>query len=226
MDFNVQQYAVTDGDIQMVDGITEQPFPAVPEQASSYVYGAPEKPSSSVAQFSSTSAPQHDGPSPKQSPSVTPKQSMAVELKVSVPQAAEGPRYQFRNSTLQASQRQPGGDTQLPVVKIEDTDASGESSMGDISPQPETSDTAVAVKTGNAEDDELVALMHDVAAVNGTGLGLVWAGKRQALCDALPYFKSHQGGTYTQKNIPKGMLLDQGVEPRDIFGRHKLITTV
>ncbi|KAI2637666.1 hypothetical protein GGS26DRAFT_603401 [Hypomontagnella submonticulosa] len=53
----------------------------------------------------------------------------------------------------------------------------------------------------------------------------VWAEKRAALNDALPYFKAHQGALYTRNLIPKGMLIDQMVGARDHFSSQVIITS-
>lgn len=53
---------------------------------------------------------------------------------------------------------------------------------------------------------------------------LVWAKTRQALCDALPFFKSHKGGTYSKHNKIHGLLLGGFSEPRDYFSRDIIIT--
>lgn len=43
----------------------------------------------------------------------------------------------------------------------------------------------------------------------------VWSDKRQALCDALPYFKSHQGSLYSSRLVAKGILVDSEASIRD-----------
>ncbi|KAH6697235.1 hypothetical protein F5X68DRAFT_226622 [Plectosphaerella plurivora] len=54
----------------------------------------------------------------------------------------------------------------------------------------------------------------------------VWAEKRQALCDALPYFKSHQGSLYTSKLVAKGILIDGELSIRDILTQDVIITAL
>ncbi|KAK1986154.1 hypothetical protein LZ30DRAFT_648473 [Colletotrichum cereale] len=54
----------------------------------------------------------------------------------------------------------------------------------------------------------------------------VWAENRQALCDALPYFKAHEGSVYTKNKIIKGMLLNAFSSVRDYLGTEVIITTL
>lgn len=54
--------------------------------------------------------------------------------------------------------------------------------------------------------------------------GLVWSFKRQPLCDAQAYFKSHQGGTYTKNKVIQGLLVAGSVEIRDFLGKDNLVT--
>lgn len=51
----------------------------------------------------------------------------------------------------------------------------------------------------------------------------VWASTRQSLCDALPYFKAHQGGVYTKDCFPKGILFARNGEIGDIVMMRKCI---
>ncbi|KAK1963949.1 hypothetical protein LY78DRAFT_704779 [Colletotrichum sublineola] len=54
----------------------------------------------------------------------------------------------------------------------------------------------------------------------------VWAENRQALCDALPYFKAHEGSLYTKDKTIKGMLLNAFSSVRDYLGTETIITTL
>ncbi|KAK1590851.1 uncharacterized protein LY79DRAFT_686310 [Colletotrichum navitas] len=54
----------------------------------------------------------------------------------------------------------------------------------------------------------------------------VWAENRQALCDALPYFKAHEGSLYTKDKLIKGMLLNAFSSVRDYLGAEVIITTL
>lgn len=54
----------------------------------------------------------------------------------------------------------------------------------------------------------------------------VWSDKRQALCDALPYFKSHQGAMYTSGLVMKGFLIDGEVSIRDMLTSNVIITSL
>lgn len=53
---------------------------------------------------------------------------------------------------------------------------------------------------------------------------LVWALKRQPLCDALSYFKCHQGGTYTKNKVVLGLLIAGSAETRDVVNMNSIIT--
>lgn len=56
--------------------------------------------------------------------------------------------------------------------------------------------------------------------------GLIWATNRQSLCDALPSFKAHQSGTYTNKLKPQGILLGGNEEIGDTLTANKCIYTL
>ncbi|KAJ4386629.1 hypothetical protein N0V93_009527 [Gnomoniopsis smithogilvyi] len=51
----------------------------------------------------------------------------------------------------------------------------------------------------------------------------VWASTRQSLCDAVPYFKSHQGGVYTKDCFPHGILFARNGEVGDAVMMNKCI---
>ncbi|CAG8955754.1 hypothetical protein HYFRA_00011620 [Hymenoscyphus fraxineus] len=53
----------------------------------------------------------------------------------------------------------------------------------------------------------------------------IFAHVRQALCDALPFFQAHQGGTYRNGGIAHGLLINTMVGNRDYFGHDVIITT-
>ncbi|ROT34664.1 hypothetical protein SODALDRAFT_285960 [Sodiomyces alkalinus F11] len=55
---------------------------------------------------------------------------------------------------------------------------------------------------------------------------VVWAEKRQSLCDALPYFKMHQGSLYSKQLIPKGFLIDGEFTYRDMMNTDIVITSL
>ncbi|KAI1809903.1 hypothetical protein GGS20DRAFT_595396 [Poronia punctata] len=48
---------------------------------------------------------------------------------------------------------------------------------------------------------------------------------RGGMCDALPWWKKHQGGVYTMAGIAKGMLLCGPTTPRDVVQNQVIITT-
>ncbi|KAJ9155445.1 hypothetical protein NKR23_g2011 [Pleurostoma richardsiae] len=99
---------------------------------------------------------------------------------------------------------------------------------------------------GDKKPNNLHGDIHDSSAVAGSnpsfgpddstepsnapklieGVDLVWADKRQALCDSLDYFKAHQGGLYRRDNIARGMLISSGIEIRDVLGKQVVITTM
>lgn len=54
--------------------------------------------------------------------------------------------------------------------------------------------------------------------------GLIWAFKRQPLCDSQAYFRSHQGGTYTKNKVIQGLLVAGSVEIRDFLGKDTMVT--
>lgn len=54
--------------------------------------------------------------------------------------------------------------------------------------------------------------------------GLIWAFKRQPLCDSQAYFRAHQGGTYTKNKVIQGLLVAGSVEIRDYIGKDTLVT--
>lgn len=55
---------------------------------------------------------------------------------------------------------------------------------------------------------------------------VVWSEKRQGLCDALPYFKMHQGSLYSRKLAPKGFLIDGECTHRDMMDGDIIITSL
>ncbi|KAF2999511.1 hypothetical protein E8E14_001335 [Neopestalotiopsis sp. 37M] len=55
---------------------------------------------------------------------------------------------------------------------------------------------------------------------------VVWAKTRSGLCDALPYFRSHEGGNYHIDHVTRGLLLDSDGSPRDYMDGTVIITTV
>ncbi|KAF8858768.1 hypothetical protein BDZ45DRAFT_590705 [Acephala macrosclerotiorum] len=58
------------------------------------------------------------------------------------------------------------------------------------------------------------------------GKPLVWADKRQQLCETLPNYKAYQSGAYTNNGILHGFLIDAEVGPLDKFDDQIIITTV
>ncbi|OLN96554.1 hypothetical protein CCHL11_00652 [Colletotrichum chlorophyti] len=54
----------------------------------------------------------------------------------------------------------------------------------------------------------------------------IWANNRQALCDALNWFKSHESSLYTSEKVAKGFLLNAHPTVRDTVGSEVIITTL
>ncbi|EKD14386.1 uncharacterized protein L3040_008254 [Drepanopeziza brunnea f. sp. 'multigermtubi'] len=54
----------------------------------------------------------------------------------------------------------------------------------------------------------------------------IWSDKRQALCEALPYYRAYQAGAYSTNNIVYGLLCDKGVYARDHIDDHVVICSV
>ncbi|KAI5817650.1 hypothetical protein BZA77DRAFT_366057 [Pyronema omphalodes] len=52
----------------------------------------------------------------------------------------------------------------------------------------------------------------------------IWAEMRQELCDAFPFFRSHQSGLYYHNNVARGVLLDSVASDRDFCGDRVIIT--
>lgn len=80
------------------------------------------------------------------------------------------------------------------------------------------------VKREASDDLSALAVAKKVKTADGP---LAFAKNRQALCDALPYFKSHQGGLYTIESKPHGLLVSgAGFEIRDQLGHDIVITSM
>lgn len=58
------------------------------------------------------------------------------------------------------------------------------------------------------------------------GKPLVWADKRQQLCETLPNYRAYQSGAYTNNGVLHGFLIDAEVGPLDKFDDQIIITTV
>ena len=59
-----------------------------------------------------------------------------------------------------------------------------------------------------------------------SGKPLVWANGRGSLCEALPYFKAYKGSLHSASLVAQGFLVDQEVDPRDVFGAQVIICSV
>ena len=94
----------------------------------------------------------------------------------------------------------------------------------------ETVDRALSEVPANPTDS-LTAKVSTAEKVQGEFPGPesspeVWADIRQQLCDALFWFKSHQGGVYTSRLVAKGFLVDKEVELRDYIDAEVIITSM
>lgn len=58
------------------------------------------------------------------------------------------------------------------------------------------------------------------------GAPVAWATKRQALCEALPYYKAYQSGPYSSNKKIFGLMCDQETDLRDFVDDQVLITRV
>ncbi|KAF6844518.1 hypothetical protein CMUS01_00996 [Colletotrichum musicola] len=54
----------------------------------------------------------------------------------------------------------------------------------------------------------------------------IWADNRQALCDALTYYKAHEGSFYTKDGIVMGVLVGKQTSVRDILSNEVIVTAV
>jgi hypothetical protein len=61
---------------------------------------------------------------------------------------------------------------------------------------------------------------------SSSGKPLVWANGRGSLCEALPYFKAYKGSLHSASLVAQGFLVDQEVDPRDVFGAQVIICSV
>lgn len=77
------------------------------------------------------------------------------------------------------------------------------------------------------DDTDPDASIHGVVDTEAdfpNGPVTIWATTRGNFCDAQDIFKSWQSGLYTKDKIVFSMYIDKFHEPRDFFGRNKLIT--
>jgi hypothetical protein len=58
------------------------------------------------------------------------------------------------------------------------------------------------------------------------GQPLVWADKRQSLCETLPYYRAYQSGAYMSKGVVRAFMVDREVGPRDKFEEEIMISRV
>jgi hypothetical protein len=82
---------------------------------------------------------------------------------------------------------------------------------------PETSQDDVSLESNTSEK---------VNKPKPRGTPPVWADKRQSLCEALPYYKSYQGGSYTSNSLIKGTLLDGFPGVRDYIDANTVVMSL
>jgi hypothetical protein len=58
------------------------------------------------------------------------------------------------------------------------------------------------------------------------GQPIVWANKRQQLCETVPYYNAYQGSAYTNQGIVYAVLVDKEVSVRDKFEEEIIITSL
>ncbi len=56
------------------------------------------------------------------------------------------------------------------------------------------------------------------------GEPLIWAAKRQQLCETTPYYRAYQSGAYTNNKRVLGFMCDKEVTARDVFKAQIIIT--
>lgn len=55
---------------------------------------------------------------------------------------------------------------------------------------------------------------------------IVWATRRAALCESLPYYKSYKGSLYTNDKIPRGLYISDQARSNDKLTAEVIITTL
>jgi hypothetical protein len=82
----------------------------------------------------------------------------------------------------------------------------------------------IASMAGDAQSS--VTKITSEEGPSSPGKPLVWANGRGSLCEALPYFKAYKGSLHTASLVAQGFLVDQEVDPRDVFGAQVIICSV
>lgn len=134
-------------------------------------------------------------------------ESVAESGSASCSHAEPGP------STLRGSTELPHGPTEDQLVKAESY------AGGDLQPMKLSS---VGEEHSVVTDAEALPSAPEAPLAEPK----IWAKRRQGLCDALPYFKSHQGSLYTTNRVPHGLLIAKEARARDHFDGQVIITTV
>lgn len=106
---------------------------------------------------------------------------------------------------MASTKRNQSGEHQVPATKRRRTRSCPH--------KPDSDDV------GEVEQTYAASKNHDVAPSQLP----VWASTRQSLCDALPYFKAHQGGVYTKDCFPQGILFARNGEVGDTVMMRKCI---
>ena len=118
-----------------------------------------------------------------------------------------------------------------PKASTEDQPPTKVESHVDVEPlgevQPQVRDQTQAQSPTGVEH-VLVPAAEETAVTREQipGEPKIWGKRRQGLCDALPYFKAHQGSLYTVDLLPLGFLIADEARARDHFDGQVIITSV
>lgn len=148
---------------------------------------------------------------------------------------ALGPDTAFQNQPdVRPSSNSGTGDTTKRSCRA--TDHKNDATTTTSSNRDTSTDSnACGSATGNTTRSDVTASLHSsngdttvsqVLAGIAPSPKLVWATKRQSLCDSLPQFKSHEGGIYTKDCRPLGILLSSNLEIGDMLSADKVIYTL
>lgn len=88
------------------------------------------------------------------------------------------------------------------------------------------SDASLQTRKRARVEPEQAAFAEPILDTTPRAPQLAWSRTRQALCDALPFFKAHKGGTHTKNKTAHGLLIGGFSEPRDLVEEDVIITTV
>lgn len=123
---------------------------------------------------------------------------------------------------LYGNKRKSGDDEFIPTLSFSSSEATGE--LIAISPE-----TKVAKRRLIKGKDGGYNKYHESVQEGKpepSGQPPVWAEKRQALCETLPYYKAYMSGAYMHDGIAKAFMVDKEVGPRDKFNEEIVIARV